>query len=323
MKRIHYLDVARGIAILLVVLGHCYNENYIRTWIYSFHMPLFFIMSGMLINYKNETEINFSNFIIKKLKSNLVPYLFFSLLILISEAFIKQNLIENLVDIFLGVGLWALWFIPCLFLAEIFFLIISKNVKNRLAANLVFLFLFALGLFLKVDVENKILIVIIRSFIGLGFIVFGYNSTNIFSKIKANYLTLIISLITSLILTFSNSRVELWNLTLNNEILYVLASIIGSISVLIISKIIDKNKYLEFFGKGSLIILGTHQFLVKAFFTIGNKFIYGFDKNSILYGFIVFVFTILVEIVIILIINKYFSFILGKSNTKQKNIVKI
>ena len=46
-KRLNYLDYAKGIGILLVVLGHIYN-NSVKLWIYSFHMPLFFIISGYL-----------------------------------------------------------------------------------------------------------------------------------------------------------------------------------------------------------------------------------------------------------------------------------
>lgn len=50
--RIEWIDVAKGIAILLVVLGHTLswsdaNENIYREIIYSFHMPLFFILSAL------------------------------------------------------------------------------------------------------------------------------------------------------------------------------------------------------------------------------------------------------------------------------------
>ena len=48
-KRISWVDQARGIAILLVVLGHCigYMDAPGNRWILSFHMPLFFFVSGV------------------------------------------------------------------------------------------------------------------------------------------------------------------------------------------------------------------------------------------------------------------------------------
>ena len=57
-KRLNYLDYAKGIGILLVVLGHIYNNN-TKLWIYSFHMPLFFIISGYLLEYNKTYDKKF------------------------------------------------------------------------------------------------------------------------------------------------------------------------------------------------------------------------------------------------------------------------
>ena len=49
-KRIEYIDIARGIGILLVVMGHndfSLISPFLFKLIYSFHMPLFFFMSGI------------------------------------------------------------------------------------------------------------------------------------------------------------------------------------------------------------------------------------------------------------------------------------
>src|SRR5215208_2174678 len=74
-KRIGYLDVARGIGILLVVLGH--NDfgaisPFFQQVIYSFHIPLFFFLAGYFIN----TELSFFDYFKKRFHSVLKPYLF-------------------------------------------------------------------------------------------------------------------------------------------------------------------------------------------------------------------------------------------------------
>ena len=44
-NRVKYFDLAKGIGIILVVLGHMENiDASIRIWIASFHMPLFFVI---------------------------------------------------------------------------------------------------------------------------------------------------------------------------------------------------------------------------------------------------------------------------------------
>lgn len=41
-ERLSWLDVLKGIGIILVVMGHIYSNSIIFNWLYSFHMPLFF-----------------------------------------------------------------------------------------------------------------------------------------------------------------------------------------------------------------------------------------------------------------------------------------
>lgn len=52
--RMLYIDISKGILIILVVIGHILNFEYfltksIKTIIYTFHMPAFFVISGILI----------------------------------------------------------------------------------------------------------------------------------------------------------------------------------------------------------------------------------------------------------------------------------
>ena len=62
MKRIQWVDTSKGLGILLVIVGRCGIGGIPLKWVYSFHLPLFFIISGYLFSY-NE---NIRDFIIKK-----------------------------------------------------------------------------------------------------------------------------------------------------------------------------------------------------------------------------------------------------------------
>lgn len=49
-KRIDWVDVAKGVGIFLMVMGHSSMPDAVNRWIYSFHMPLFFLLSGLVFN---------------------------------------------------------------------------------------------------------------------------------------------------------------------------------------------------------------------------------------------------------------------------------
>ena len=48
-ERIDWIDSAKGLGILLVMLGHCYMEGKFTFWFYSFHMALFFFCQDILL----------------------------------------------------------------------------------------------------------------------------------------------------------------------------------------------------------------------------------------------------------------------------------
>ena len=72
-QRLEYIDIIKGIGIFLVVLGHVTTNQNVYHFNYAFHMPLFFIISGMFLHDKPQ-------FIRKQAKSLLLPYFSFGLL---------------------------------------------------------------------------------------------------------------------------------------------------------------------------------------------------------------------------------------------------
>lgn len=79
-KRDYNVDIAKGIAIILVVIGHMNHffsyEDLIPTIIYSFHMPLFIILSGYVFNY--HPEISQKEYICKRFGQIMKPYFIFA-----------------------------------------------------------------------------------------------------------------------------------------------------------------------------------------------------------------------------------------------------
>ena len=89
-----FVSIAKGIGILLVIAGHFTSPRYmpesylaLKDWIYTFHMPLFMILSGFLFQNSlarasaSGRTISIPHFLGKKFKRLMVPYFSISLLI--------------------------------------------------------------------------------------------------------------------------------------------------------------------------------------------------------------------------------------------------
>jgi fucose 4-O-acetylase-like acetyltransferase len=77
-NRIDYLDFAKGFCMIAILLGHL-GETGINRVVYTFHLPVFFIISG----YFFDPDKSFGETISKKLKSLIWPYYFAGLLVVL------------------------------------------------------------------------------------------------------------------------------------------------------------------------------------------------------------------------------------------------
>ena len=57
LQRDKTLDIAKGICIILMVIGHSGCPTYLHDFIYMFHMPCFFFISGWLLNDRYITDL--------------------------------------------------------------------------------------------------------------------------------------------------------------------------------------------------------------------------------------------------------------------------
>lgn len=111
-SRLIWLDIAKAIAIILMVVGHSSISVPVSNFIWSFHMPLFFISSGWTTNWEKYRLMDFAK---GKTMSLLLPFAIYSIIVLVIQTL--QGWIS--VGQFLQNGwvAYALWFIPVLYLS--------------------------------------------------------------------------------------------------------------------------------------------------------------------------------------------------------------
>lgn len=284
-KRLHYLDMAKGIGIILVVIGHSTfaGEN-LLTWIASFHMPLFFIVTGMLLQHTQEENTKLSDILRKKTKTIMLPFISFSMIYLLMDIGMlllhrgsKNGLdfIYAVIGTFTCYGISTLWFLPALFLGEISFLYIRKRYSH------VSTVLIGIALALIVGITHPmfdaayslyatiynlafgyILIWLYRSgtayiFITMGYYVKKYIVEKEGIQVK-EVLMGITLLLTGAAFAFANGRVDLNSVIFKNNIYFYISAFTGTMGVILLCKNIGTCRPLQFAGKNSLIIMATH-----------------------------------------------------------------
>jgi len=75
-KRIGWVDIARALGIFAIVLGHTVEDGATMRYLYSFHIPLFFFLSGAAFRVR---DASFGAFVKKRAFSLLLPYGIFAL----------------------------------------------------------------------------------------------------------------------------------------------------------------------------------------------------------------------------------------------------
>ena len=100
-ERNQWMDIAKGITIILMVLGHTSIPDIASRFIWSFHMPLFFLASGWMTNWRKCS--GFGEYLTKKAKGILLPFMVYSaIVLLIFECLSGRGYFEALVDTWLG-----------------------------------------------------------------------------------------------------------------------------------------------------------------------------------------------------------------------------
>lgn len=142
-EREQCFDLAKGLAIWGVIVGHhvmVYDgESLFYNFFWSFHMPLFFIISGYF--YKRE---DFQTLLIKGFKGLILPYVI--TILSVDSWIIIENFFSNSILPTRGTLKWiwytilgiydcstmAMWFLPALFLGKLEFFLLNKVLTKKI-----------------------------------------------------------------------------------------------------------------------------------------------------------------------------------------------
>lgn len=148
VDRIEWIDSLKFIGMFYIYLGHLGNSaGKIYPFVFSFHVALFFFVSGFFAGHGNKKRI--AEFAWARFRQIMIPYYIYSLIAilvyLLSESATSDfgMVFDLLRKMLLGVRndtpyAPALWFLPCIFVTSVFFRIVHAFTADRLKVGLVF-----------------------------------------------------------------------------------------------------------------------------------------------------------------------------------------
>ncbi|HJK01569.1 MAG TPA: acyltransferase [Methanocorpusculum sp.] len=280
-KRVDWLDMLRGFAMICVVLGHPADvPGDIEKWIYAFHMPLFFIISGATFRYERYTALK--QCVLDQARKLLLPYVVMFIVCVpfywLNRVFLPGDSPKKMSHLITGFfyanqGLetmsnGALWFLPTLFLTSVLFWWLSDldhRGKVDIAASIGGLFL--LGLFIATFTDFDAVWAISCVPLTVTFYYLGHVVMTAFHKhrVEIEQMSSSVMCFAAVLLlsvgtwaAFENRKISV----LNNRYGTVILALIGIVAIcggltLILMRA-PHIKVLSFIGKNTLIYLGYH-----------------------------------------------------------------
>lgn len=274
-SRIDELDILKGIAILLMILDHCFGwgpEIYIHKVIMSFHMPLFFIVGGYLWK-----AHDVRSYCMHKVRTILGVHLNFA--VLYSLAFMSLFAIgklsgggtaKSICSLFLfstksELTMFAspIWFLQAFFLTCVVFTVLKLNTEKYYG--------FVVAAIAVIGIAYSELCEIVLPFAiepfctGLLFFYIGYRMKNTDCFILKKKWMIVPMVWLWLTLVYLNGRIDMRTACYYNPVLYIVNGVLGTVIFWNIARWIRNDKASEImkhFSIYSISYLCTHYFFV-------------------------------------------------------------
>ena len=337
-KRLIWLDQLKAISMYLVILGHSllkFKKHLMFKVIYSFHMPLFFIISGFTFNPNKYERI--SECIKDKIIKLVYPYIMLNILVLplwyinkITGMVPHDSFIKVLIGIFYSNASVvrapsnATWFLMTMFLTQIIYYTLYHYLKDDKSVFIMSCVMCLTGLIAPLGKEefdaplHLDVALVAQFYYGSGYIL--RKNFRYFQKCLANktFLKILAIVIIASFFCLINKQVDLSNELYRNFTYTLITSL--SFSFVLIYVVFRSGlhfKDLSYIGKNTLIILALHIPLLRilqAFFPL-------FQKNQV-YAVLASIIIFIIMIPIIWFINKFLKFIIKMPMFLKKIIIK-
>lgn len=341
--RIKYLDVARGMAMMMVIVGHIIQPeimgNTLRYYLFAVHLPLFLIISGILFKEK-DYRIIFR----KNVNQLLLPYLLGIGLIVIVfligyyQPFIAiwhEIVVENLNSIpsilmaaFLVNGgdyysfiphftttIGAIWYLIGYFEASILFNFILKTVKTKWGqvGTIMILTIIGYGIGSFTALPFQILSsFVMLPFLGVGFYTKKYWLDTDIRNLKLEGLLILVGILLWCLSAEKGILLLVSAQATQGILLGILGGVMGSFSILIIIRWLVSKQFVKpllpslvNIGKVSLLMLLVHTLDLRVLpvSTISMRLMGRFIKNEILINYLAMIIAIVFAYCGALILN--------------------
>lgn len=287
-KRIPAIDIAKGLGIMLVVAGHMSEKSDFHTFIYAFHMPLFFILSGFVLKDSMGPVIKIG------VKSKLlIEYFLWSAAYILYDFITKMlisgeyTLISIAGEIYMTIilyGMKTLWFLPAIIETKCYAILLLRRVKSkRLILMISILLFFAMSAIapyinlLDVDkitykIPRYFLISLFRPFSMLCFMLIGFYAGKPMIAILDKWMkkcwisllpgSLLFFALTAFLSMLSSRVVDVHFIMLGNPFIFFFSAITGSLGTIILSWFLSgfsvAVKTVGLMGIYSVFIMATH-----------------------------------------------------------------
>jgi fucose 4-O-acetylase-like acetyltransferase len=278
--RLEYMDLLKGIAILLVVFGHLIQANTLESsrhpifsYIYSFHIPLFMFLSGY-VGFKSYNFTSIKEAIYRlsnKFRSLLIPYFIWPMIVynffLVTEY--KFSLCNQIIDLVTKWNsLWFLWYLFILYCIYSINLLIYNIIKSK---NKLLFDIISYSIFLCIGITLKYfkvaLFVDIDSFILYSIFFFGGILISKYSFLSNFILNKIVFFVSSVVFLILIGQYNYFDLGIKNKIIKMIISGSAIISFYNLSLFFTKDsliiRRLKYYGKYTLVIYVTHFTMLK------------------------------------------------------------